>query len=217
MLIGIVSSQIAHTTYFNLSRSNNYDHVKNLSENIKVNPVKLFQINKPIVLSKYNNIKIAPKYNQPTNMELLSNMTNKTWFNNIKLCNIGNKLKTTSSIPTLTDVYNKNQINVYVNNDIDLSIIKDIEQYISKLSRNKKLRNIKILRGKNKNIKIKNNNNKHTPITELIKQAESKKHIPSGLLKAIGMVESKLQPYVVNYHGRGYSFRNKNEATNFAN
>ena len=225
-MIGIVFSQTANTNYFDLSLSNNYDNIKTLYENTKINPLKLFnskliQINNPIVLSNYNNIKITQKYNHPNNIELLSNMENKHWFNNIKTYDTKDKQLITNHIITNNTnknyKYNRNQINMYVNNDIDLSIIKDIAQYINQLSLKKKLRNIKILRSKNKNVKLKQANNKHTSITELIKQAESRKNIPSGLLRAIGMVESKLQPYVVNYRGRGYSFRNKNEATKFAN
>ena len=58
---------------------------------------------------------------------------------------------------------------------------------------------------------------KHVSISTIIERTEAKKNIPSGLLKAIGKVESGLNPYAINYNGRGYFFNNKESALKFVN
>ncbi len=103
------------------------------------------------------------------------------------------------------------QINKYKTNDTVISY-KNTALNIKNV--NKGLYNVKLLDTKKV---IKKPKPKRQSINELIKQAESKQNIPSGLLRAIGLVESRLQPYAINYNGRGYFFKTKAEALKFVN
>lgn len=72
--------------------------------------------------------------------------------------------------------------------------------------------------GNNKiQIKFKKHLSKNLSINEIIKRTELEKNIPSGLLNAIGQVESGLNPYTVNYRGKGYFFDSKKSALTFVN
>jgi len=50
---------------------------------------------------------------------------------------------------------------------------------------------------------------------EMISEAEKKNKIPKGLLSAIAKVESKHSPWAINFGGRGYMFKTKQQALNF--
>ncbi len=104
------------------------------------------------------------------------------------------------------------QVNIYEHNSnrfFNLSFIdnstKSLNLRKTKVSKNKLTNNPNTLQSK------------YLSINEIIKQTESNKNIPSGLLKAIGKVESGLQPYAINYNGRGYLFSNKESALIFVN
>ena len=53
------------------------------------------------------------------------------------------------------------------------------------------------------------------PVVKIIQDAEKNKSIPTGLLRAIGEVESGLNPYAINHNGRSYFFKSSNEAMSF--
>ena len=51
--------------------------------------------------------------------------------------------------------------------------------------------------------------------TNVITRQEAQKHIPSGLLKAIAMVESGMSPWAVNARGHAHNFTSKEKAATY--
>ncbi|MBR1944094.1 MAG: transglycosylase SLT domain-containing protein [Alphaproteobacteria bacterium] len=164
---------------------------------------------------KYNTIKALSENIEFNPVTLLNITTSVPNFNNVKILPISpnNILNNTPIIPS--NIYNTKNENTLLDNKL-LAPVHDEKPVKSQLKQVKHKIDKSHLKIKQKQT-TKKYPVKNSSIKGLIAQAESKKNIPSGLLKAIGLVESKLQPYVINYHGRGYSFRNKSEATNFAN
>ena len=52
-------------------------------------------------------------------------------------------------------------------------------------------------------------------ISDIIKKVEQKRKLPTGLLTAIGKVESGLTPYVINHAGVSHRFSSEAKAVDF--
>ena len=169
----------------------------------------------------------------PNNIKLLSQNKTDNYIDKLNIRNnylntlsfITNSMKNTN-ISQLYKQCDNNGISSLINNSNKYKAITiKIDPISNKLSNlpfiinNSNKNNTKIIRNKknNKQKKAKNTSNKKLSISEMIKQAESSKNIPSGLLRAIGLVESRLQPYAINYRGRGYFFKTKESALQFVN
>ena len=217
-----------------------------LTDSKLFNSDQLYSISKLFYNNNINNMLDNTTIENPNNIKLLlqNKMENyidklnakNNYFNNLSL--ITNNTENANILPLYKRCENKP---LFYNSKV-LSLIDNIDKYkkitLNIDSTNNKLSNlpfiisntnksnIKITRNKKINKKTHNNKiqtkkkntlNKNLPINELIKQAENSKNIPSGLLRAIGLVESRLQPYAINYRGRGYFFNTKESALQFVN
>lgn len=152
-----------------------------------------------LITNNITNISISPLYTQFEDKQIFSSLSDNinkiSYFDNYKkiklnIDSINNKF---SNLPSVTN--NKNNT--------------------TKAAKQKK--NNKKITDNKKQIKAKNTYTKNSSISDIIKQTEIKTNLPSGLLRAIGLVESRLQPYAINYRGRGYFFNTKESALQFVN
>ena len=155
--------------------------------------------------------------------------TNNTQFStsSIDILKSKNEISNNKSLLLANKLYNSKIKHIKLSQDKE--IIKNNNQInirffkLSFINNNKLLHNAKLLKNKKSLINKQSLNNKkkvntnNMSIHSIIQQAESNKNIPSGLLRAIGLVESRLQPYAINYNGRGYFFNNKKSALQFVN
>ena len=212
------NKSFAHMRCHNLL--NNIDNITTFSIN-KYNIKKMLSYNsneqvfanntpfKSLLLKESDNNKLHKYLN---NIEILKSKHEISYNKNLLLANklYNNGIKYIKLSQDKEIIKNKNPINIrffklsFTNNNKLL--------HNAKLLKNKKLIDNKQLLNNKKKI-----NTNNLSIHSIIQQAESKKNIPSGLLKAIGLVESRLQPYAINYNGRGYFFNNKKSALQFAN
>ena len=193
--IQIKKEQIKHTSYDNNNQNiiKEYLTTKTTKANIDKLSYKLYFVHQnylPKSFAKTNNINKFSYLNNSDEFKIFNNFDKNALYFNLNFSeNNNNFLNKTKRFFKLS----------FIKNNVS-----------------KKLFNIKLLEPK-QSITIQKPKTKRLSIRELIKQAESKQNIPSGLLKAIGLVESRLQPYCINYNGRGYSFKTKSEAVKFIN
>lgn len=121
-----------------------------------------------------------------------------------------------SSLINNIDKYKKITLNIdSTNNKFFNSPFINNNKYNLKIVENKKS-NKKVTNNK-KQTKTKSTYTSKSSISDIIRQTEAKTNLPPGLLRAIGLVESRLQPYAINYNGRGYFFSTKESALQFVN